>query len=111
MIRHIVLFTFKPGCSWDDQRAVEAEWSTHQVGVHVPELVEWRAGRNVSTRDIACDFVAIGLLRDEADLHRYLTNDFHRRSAALWREISTWVIADVVEPVSSQPTVSSDHTA
>jgi hypothetical protein len=55
--------------------------------------------------------VAIGLLRDEADLHRYLTNDFHQRSAALWREISTWVIADVEEPASSDLTSSSDRTA
>lgn len=105
MIRHIVLFTFKPGYSWDDQLVVDAERSSRQVGEHVPELLEWRTGRNLSTRDIACDFVAMGLVRDEADLHRYLTNDFHQRSAALWREISTWVIADVEEPVSSDHNV------
>jgi hypothetical protein len=101
MIRHIVLFKLKPGYSWEDQRVVAAERSSQRVGEHVPELLEWRTGRNVSTRDIAYDFVAMGLVRDEADLRRYLTNDFHQRSAGLWREISTWVIADLEEPVSS----------
>jgi hypothetical protein len=97
MIRHIVLFKFKPGISWDDPRAQEAERVAAKVGSEVPDLHEWSVGRNISTRPIAYDFAAIGLLGDEEALERYLVHPFHQEAIRLWREISDWVIADLEE--------------
>ncbi|EYT80211.1 MULTISPECIES: Dabb family protein [unclassified Streptomyces] len=97
MIRHIVLFKFKPGISWDDPRAQAAEGIAAKVGGEVPDLQEWSTGRNISTRPIAYDFAVIGLLEDEAALDRYLVHPFHQEAIRQWREISEWVIADLEE--------------
>lgn len=97
MIRHYVLFKFKPGISWDDARAVQAEQMAAKVGGEVPELREWTVGRNISTRPIAYDFIVVGLLDDEEAVERYLVHPFHQESTNAWREISDWVLADVVE--------------
>ncbi|QFZ19116.1 Dabb family protein [Saccharothrix syringae] len=97
MIRHIVLFKFKPGVSWDDDAVLAAEAVARRVGDEVPDLAHWYAGRNVSDRPVAYDFVVIGLLADEDALGRYMTHPFHQDAIARWREISDWVVADVVE--------------
>lgn len=97
MIRHIVLFKFKPGISWDDPRAQEAERIAAKVGGEVPELHEWKYGRNISGRPIAYDFAVIGVMDDEEALERYLVHPFHQEAIRLWREISEWVIADLEE--------------
>ncbi|MFL6124149.1 Dabb family protein [Actinophytocola sp.] len=97
MIRHIVLFKLKPGIHWGDERVAAAERKAEQVGARVTELIEWRVGRNVSARDIAYDYVVMGLVRDDEALQRYLVHPFHQESVALWREISDWVVADLAE--------------
>jgi hypothetical protein len=97
VIRHIVLFKFKPGVSWDDPRAQEAERVAAKVGGEVPELHKWRFGRNISNRPISYDFAVIGIMDDEDALERYLAHPFHREATRLWREISDWVIADLKE--------------
>jgi hypothetical protein len=98
MIRHIVLFKFNPGVSWDHPDALAAERSSQQVGERVPQLLQWRTGRNISKRDIAYDFAAIGLVENEKALQEYLDHPFHRESSELWRAISSWIIADLTEP-------------
>ncbi|MGW4642229.1 Dabb family protein [Sphaerisporangium sp. NPDC004334] len=97
MIRHIVLFKLKPGHTWADERVIEAERMAADVGAEVEDLLEWRTGRNISERAIAYDFAVMGLVRDADALQRYLLHPFHQKSAALWREISDWVIADLEE--------------
>lgn len=97
MIRHIVLFTLHEGVSWRDPRAARAVEVAGRVGGEVPELLSWYAGKNTSDRAVACDFVVVGLLRNQHDLERYLDNPFHQQAIRIWREISDWVIADVVE--------------
>ena len=97
MIRHIVLFKLKPGIGWDDPRVPVAEEAARNVGREVPCLREWYAGPNFSTRPVAYDYVVIGLVEDEAALEEYMTAPFHLRAIELWREISDWVIADVLE--------------
>ena len=97
MIRHYVLFKFKPDVSWEDPRAQRAEQTAAQVGGEVPELREWTVGRNTSTRPIAYDFVVVGLLDDMEAVERYLAHPFHQKAISDWREISDWVIADVQE--------------
>lgn len=97
MIRHIVLFKLKPGLDWDDPRVTAAEEAARKVGGEVPCLREWYAGRNFSERPVAYDYVVIGLVEDETALEEYMTAPFHVRAIGLWREISDWVIADVLE--------------
>jgi len=97
VIRHIVLFKLKPGRSWSDAAVQAAERTAQQVGQQVPELQYWYVGRNVSDRPVAYDYAAVGLLPDDAALRRYLEHPFHQQAIAEWREISDWVIADVVE--------------
>ena len=97
MIRHIVLFKFKPGYGWGDQAVSEAERIAAQVGSEVPDLLHWQAGRNTSDRPIAYDFAVIGLVEDEAALDRYLVHPFHQQAIEKWRLISDWVVADIEE--------------
>ncbi|MGW4565435.1 Dabb family protein [Streptomyces sp. NPDC004561] len=95
MIRHVVLFKFKSGIDWRDPRAQAAERTATQVGREVPELHEWRCGRNVSPREIAYDFLVEGLLDDMDKVERYLVHPFHQQAIRQWREISDWVVVDV----------------
>jgi hypothetical protein len=97
VIRHVVLFKFKPGVDWRDPRATGAERTAAEVGRKVPELREWRCGRNVSPRDIAYDFMVDGLLDDMQAVDRYLVHPFHQQAILQWKEISDWVVVDVVE--------------
>ncbi|MFI6475254.1 Dabb family protein [Streptomyces sp. NPDC050516] len=95
MIRHVVLFKFKPGINWDDPRAAAAERTAAKVGSEVPGLRDWRYGRNISPRDVAYDFLVEGLMDDMATVEKYLIHPFHQEAIRQWREISEWVIADV----------------
>ena len=97
MIRHIVLFKLHPTVSWDESRTEQAVDYANRVGDEVPELLSWYAGRNISDRPVAYDFVVMGMVRDQQDLDRYLVNPFHQKAIERWREISDWVIADLVE--------------
>ena len=95
MIRHIVLFKFKEGVSWDDRRTSEAEAALARLGSVVPELQSWFSGRNITDRPIAYDYALIGDVTDREALQRYLVNADHVAGVKLWAEISTWNIADV----------------
>jgi hypothetical protein len=95
MIKHVVLFKFKPGICWDHPVAQHAETVAVRVGTEVEDLIEWSTGRNISQRPIAYDFLVEGLVADEHALERYLVHPFHQEAIQLWREISDWVIADV----------------
>lgn len=61
----------------------------------MPELREWRYGRNVSPRDIAYDFLVEGLLDDMDMVDRYLVHPFHQLAIRQWRGISDWAVVDV----------------
>lgn len=97
MIRHIALFKLHPMVSWEESRTQAAVEYAHRVGQEVPELTSWHAGRNISDRAVAYDFAVIGTVRDQHDLERYLAHPFHQEAAARWREISNWVIVDLIE--------------
>lgn len=97
MIKHVVLFKLKAGISWDDPITQHAVKMAAQVGDEVPDLLSWETGRNISTRDIAYDFLVIGKVVDGAALQRYLFHPFHQESVSLWRQISDWIMVDVQE--------------
>lgn len=94
MIRHLVLFKLNEGVERDDPRAVEGVAAFRALGDQIPELRFWECDWNITERPIAYDF-AINSAVDDADaLKRYLEHPAHQAAAALWREFSTWVIAD-----------------
>jgi hypothetical protein len=109
MIRHVVLFKFKPGISWSDAKAKEAERVAKKVGDEVPDLRSWQASRNISDRPIAYDFVAIGLVDNPEGLERYMTHPYHLEAIRLWREISDWVMADIEENDATTTAVPFDE--
>ncbi len=100
MIRHIVLFKLKHGCTFFDEAVLRAEESSVEVGERVPGIVEWRVGRNISSRDDAYDFAVVALLLNERALKDYLDHPFHRQSADQWRQIGSWVVTDLHEESS-----------
>lgn len=103
MITHLVLFTFRPGVSWDDPRALEAEQATLGHPAHIPQILSWTAGRNISPRSQAQDFALVGTFADQDALAAYADHPDHYRGVGLWREISTWVVADLQDPDLAAP--------
>jgi hypothetical protein len=100
VIRHIVLFKLKPGYTWEDPEVRAAEELQARMGEQIPELREWRYGRNISTRPLAYDYAVHGLLDDQDALARYLAHPFHQQAASAWTRISDRVVADVREAPS-----------
>jgi hypothetical protein len=94
MIRHVVLFKFHQGVTWNDPRAQSAEAATMQHPAAIPEILSWECGRNRSDRAIAYDFVLIGTFTDQAAVDRYLTHPNHIWGAELWRKIADWAVVD-----------------
>ncbi|WP_307854066.1 Dabb family protein [Streptomyces tagetis] len=89
-----MLFKFKDGLDWSDPRAAEAESVTRQHPRHIPEIVHWQCGRNVSGRPIAHDFALVGDFTDRQAVDRYLTHPDHVRGVELWRAIADWSVVD-----------------
>jgi len=94
MIRHLVLFKFKGGITWDDERAPRAEAATAGHPKHIPEILAWECGRNMTPRPVAYDFALVGTFRDREALQRYMVDPDHMIGVNLWKEISTWVVVD-----------------
>ncbi|WDO05343.1 Dabb family protein [Streptomyces murinus] len=94
MIRHTVLFRFRPEVDWSDARARAAEAATAGHPDHIEEILGWEFGRNMTERPVAYDFALIGTFADRGAVDRYLTHPDHVRGVELWREIATWVVAD-----------------
>ncbi|HVB43980.1 MAG TPA: Dabb family protein [Streptosporangiaceae bacterium] len=99
MIKHVVLFKFKSGVSWNDPVTQRAVHMASRVGEEVGDLLSWQTGRNISPRDIAYDFLVIGTVANQQALDRYLVHPFHQEAIRLWREISDWIMVDVPEDV------------
>jgi hypothetical protein len=98
MIKHLVLFKFHDGIDWTDARAQQAEQVTRGHPAHIPEILGWEVGRNVSDRSQAYDFALIGTFADQTAVTRYLCHQDHQRGVRMWRDIATWVVADFNGP-------------
>ncbi|MEV6731335.1 MULTISPECIES: Dabb family protein [unclassified Streptomyces] len=94
MIRHTVLFRFRPGVDWSDTRAQAAEAAAAGHPEQIEEILGWEFGRNMTERAVAYDFALIGTFADREAIDRYLNHPDHVRGVELWREIATWVVAD-----------------
>ena len=94
MIRHLVLFKLDEGVERDDPRVVAGEEAFRPLDAKIPEIRFWELGWNLSDRPIAYDFAINSGFDDAATLRRHAEHPEHRAGVALWKEFSTWVVAD-----------------
>ncbi|CAI1595856.1 Dabb family protein [Serratia ficaria] len=95
MLMHIVLFRFKTPWSWASLEAIDAEKSTRAHPLHIDEIKGWSCGRNTTKRDIAADFVVMGLFENREALNAYILHPDHQLGVAKWRGIADWNVADI----------------
>lgn len=95
MLMHIVMFKFKKSYSWDSPEAINAEMSTHSHPDNISEIKAWFCGRNIAHREIASDFVVIGLFEDSHALDAFIVHPDHQKGVAKWRHIADWTVTDV----------------
>jgi hypothetical protein len=94
MIRHVVLFFLADGVSADDPRVVKGVEASRELGRSLPQALTWSMEPNISDRDIAADFVAIGDFADEDALAEFLQHPDHQAAGAHWADLATLRIAD-----------------
>ena len=99
-MRHIVLFTLQEGISVDDQGVLEAARLSEEHPRHISEIREWWCGFDVSGRDIAADFMVMGVFDSTDALDRYMAHAHHRQGVRAWREVAEWKVIDVDEDVA-----------
>jgi hypothetical protein len=93
MIRHITLFTLHAGVAAEDARVTAAVQASRRLS-ELPHAHSWLFESNISDRDIAADFAAIGDFDDIDGLAAFLRHPAHAVAGAMWSELATWVIAD-----------------
>ncbi|MCX5055888.1 MULTISPECIES: Dabb family protein [unclassified Streptomyces] len=94
MIRHLVLFKLDKDVERDDPRVVEGVEAFRSLEGKIAEIRFWELGWNLSDRPIAYDFAINSGFDDAAALRRYVEHSEHQAGVTLWKEFSTWVIAD-----------------
>lgn len=95
MLMHIVLFTFKNPWSWASLEAIEAEKLSKKHSSHISEIKGWTCGRNIIKRDIAADFVVIGLFENRDDFYSYMDHPNHQIGINKWKFIADWKVIDI----------------
>lgn len=95
MITHIVLFRFRPGVDWSDERALVAESVTLHHEFEIDVIREWTVGRDTSRRDISFDFAVVGVFSNAEDLTAFRSHPHHQLGVRLWRDLADWVVVDV----------------
>lgn len=95
MLLHIVLFSFNDTLDWNCPEIREAEGVTYEHPKYISEIKGWICGRNVTNRDIAADFVVIGLFNDVHDLESYINHPNHRVGVEKWANLANWKVADI----------------
>lgn len=98
MLMHIVLFTFKNPWSWASLEAIDAERTTRAHPNHINEIKGWTCGRNTTKRDIAADFVVLGLFENREDLDAYIIHPDHQKGVVKWKSIADWKVVDIELP-------------
>ena len=94
MIRHIVLFTLKPGVAAEDDRVRRAFAELEALEGRIDLIREWEVGRNLSDRPIAVDFALNSSFDSEGDLAAYIGHEAHQAVVGLLKEVCTWVLCD-----------------
>lgn len=78
--------------------AIDAERATRAHSDRISEIKGWCCARNTTRRDIAGDFVAIGLFENREDLNSYIIHPDHQQGVMKWTPIADWQVVDIDIP-------------
>jgi|GEM_PF-478694 len=95
MILHIVTFSFKDYWSWSSSEVIEAEKETRDHPCHIHQIKGWICGRNITKRNVASDFVVMGIFNNQNDLTEYLVHSNHQQGVNKWTKLATWNVVDI----------------
>lgn len=95
MLLHIVLFTFKTPYDWNSLEALEAERVTKAHPKYISEIKDWVCGRSIIERDIAADFVVMGIFENVRSLNSYIKHPNHKLGVKKWKTIAEWKVIDI----------------
>ncbi|HEH8789772.1 TPA: Dabb family protein, partial [Salmonella enterica] len=84
--------------SWSSLEAIDAERVTRTHPNQICEIKGWSCGRNTTKRDIAADFVVIGLFENSEDLNNYIIHPDHQKGVMKWMSIADWKVVDIELP-------------
>lgn len=86
MIKHLLMFRFKPGTTESDRESVIAELNSWPA--RFPTMRNWSLGRNVSERDQTFTHAFSVEFENEADLKAYLASEHHETFVhSRWRPL------------------------
>ena len=100
MIRHLVLFRFKPGVQADDARVVAVRRAMAALPDLIPFIRDWQHGLNLTADAQAWDYGLAAAFDDENDLQRYFAHPAHLPVLAQWEAIAELVFVDLASPAS-----------
>ncbi|MBZ2398691.1 Dabb family protein [Erwinia amylovora] len=95
VLMHIVLFTLKKELDWTSEEVIDAERATHAHPNFIDEIKGWACGRNTTQREIAADFMVMGLFESRDDLNAYLIHPDHQAGVKKWQAIADWKVVDI----------------
>nr|WP_049774183.1 Dabb family protein [Erwinia sp. Ejp617] len=105
VLMHIVLFTLKKELDWTSSEVLEAESATHAHPNFIHQIKGWTCGRNTTQRQIAADFMVMGLFESREDLNAYLVDPDHQAGVEKWHAIADWKVVDI--ELNSHSTLNS----
>lgn len=76
MLRHVVLFRWKPGATAEDVSKVEA--AMHQLPAKIPCIQSYRFGRDLGVQGGNADFALVADFTDEEGLLTYANHPDHQ---------------------------------
>ncbi len=76
MLRHVVLFRWKPQATAEDVSKVEA--ALHQLPGKIPCIQAYRFGRDLGVQDGNADFALVADFADEEGLRTYANHPDHQ---------------------------------
>ncbi|MFT3860923.1 Dabb family protein [Micropruina sp.] len=100
---HVVVFSLKPGIGRDDPRARAAAAITAGHPHAIPQIQSWVCGWDASGRSDAADFLVVSGFDSLGDYGAFQAHPDHERGKVAWRQVATWTVIDVNDPLDAQP--------
>ena len=91
MLKHVVLFKFKPGI--DAGRIEDLAAGLGALPDVIPEIREFVFGHDVLRSERSYDFGLVSLFDDQAALQRYQVHSDHQAVVAIVKEICSAVVS------------------
>lgn len=94
MIRHLVLFKLRQEVAATDPRLPAIERMMQELPQKIPQIRDWRFGRNVTPDAEAWDYGLMATFETVADLNAYFDHPAHQPVLAAWNELTTLAFVD-----------------